>query len=200
VATEEFDELLKRMPEIAEAVNKFTSEEIQIGAFKALVSTFIGEDPTSNADEDLDNFNQNEPLPPEEENPTAARATKGRKVAPKRTTARKQSFSLIKDLDLINGASPSFPDFAAQKNPRSNPEKCLVAVYWLTRTAEISPVTADHVYTTFKFSSWEVPTDLINTLQQAGTKGWLDSKKRDDLKVVVAGENQIEHKMPPKDK
>jgi len=40
MSNEEFNELLRRMPEIAESVNAFTSEEIQKQAYDALIQTF----------------------------------------------------------------------------------------------------------------------------------------------------------------
>ncbi|MGW6200752.1 hypothetical protein ACWF0M_31715 [Kribbella sp. NPDC055110] len=97
----------------------------------------------------------------------------------------------------MNGGTPSYKEFSESKKPTSALEKCLVSVYWLSRLTKTPvPTTVDQVYTCFKVAGWAVPTDLVNTLQQAGTKGWLDTKKRDDLKVVVQGENHIEHEMP----
>jgi hypothetical protein len=113
----------------------------------------------------------------------------------------KQSFSLDKTLDLVNGGSPSFKEFWESKKPKSDVEKCLVSVYWLTRqTLKPIPATIEQVYTCFKAANWAVPSGLANTLAKAGTKGWLDTRKRDDLKVVVQGENHIEHEMPAKAK
>jgi hypothetical protein len=56
------------------------------------------------------------------------------------------------------------------------------------------------VYTFFKTLGWPVPSDLRNTLQQAGTKGWLDTKDSEDIKLTAMGENLVEHTLPLKPK
>lgn len=114
----------------------------------------------------------------------------------------KQSFSIDKTLDLVGGGvTYSFKQFVEEKKPTNMVEKCLISVYWLAKeTKARTPATVDQVYTCFKDAGWVVPNDLVNTLQQAGTKGWLDTKKRDDMKVVVGGENHVEHDMPAKPK
>ncbi|RUX73898.1 hypothetical protein EN925_15050 [Mesorhizobium sp. M7A.F.Ca.US.006.04.2.1] len=45
MAETELDSLLERMPEIAKAVNSFTSEVVQQTAFEALIAAFTGNDP-----------------------------------------------------------------------------------------------------------------------------------------------------------
>ena len=61
---------------------------------------------------------------------------------------------------------------------------------------DLNPVTADHIYTAFKGLAWRVPSDLVNTLQQAGSKGWLDTANSADIKVTPMGENLVEHDLP----
>jgi hypothetical protein len=56
-------------------------------------------------------------------------------------------------------------------------------------------VTVGHVYTFFKELNWPTPSDLVNTLQQAGTEGWLDTADAEDLKVTTRGENLIDHQL-----
>jgi hypothetical protein len=104
---------------------------------------------------------------------------RGNKTAAKKTgstSKAKQIFSLSKDLDLDGAGSPKFREFSDEKVPGND--------------------YIDHVYTCFKYMSWRVPADLVNTVQKAGSKGWLDTRNRDDLKVVVMGENYVEHEMP----
>lgn len=197
----ELDELLDRMPQIADAVQRFSSESVQSEVFQALMQALgIPSGPLAKAAADpasvspqvqLDANSGAKPVEP------AAAKTKrspGRKGS---TSKAKQTFTMDKTLDLVKGGTPPFMEFSDSKRPTSALEKCLVSVYWLSRLAKSPvPATVDQVYTCFKVAGWAVPADLANTLQQAGTKGWLDTKKRDDLKVVVQGENHVEHEMP----
>jgi hypothetical protein len=115
------------------------------------------------------------------------------------TGKAKQTFAWDKALDLAGNGSQTFKMVATQKAPSNALEKCLVAVYWLTRLSDSSvPATIDQVYTCFKHMDWRVPANLANSLQKAGSKGWLDTQKREDLRVVVQGENYFEHEMPAK--
>lgn len=199
----ELDELLDRMPQIAEVVEKFSSESVQSEVFRALMRAFgVASGTSSEADPGPDALVV-DPLPPAGAT-TGAKPVKTPAGAAQRSPTKKasggkakQTFTMDKTLDLVNGGTPSFKEFSESKRPRSVVEKCLVSVYWLSRlTKTPAPVTVDQVYTSFKVAGWAVPADLVNTLQQAGTKGWLDTRKRDDLKVVVQGENHVEHEMP----
>ncbi len=189
----EFEDLLSRMPDIAKAIGAFGSEAIQMEAFRTLVNSYLSQNGSEGQIA----------KPPRRATPALQRVEPGdvggaghSPLSGRRASARsKQTHSLIKSLDFVKGARKSFDAFVDETRPHSLAEKCLVSVYWLERLASVGPVTSDHVYTAFKHVGWEIPADLVNTLQQAGTKGWLDSKKRDDLKVVVAGENFIEHRM-----
>jgi hypothetical protein len=90
--------------------------------------------------------------------------------------------------------------FATEKSPTNLMQKCVVAVHYLRDTIEMEKVTTQAVFTFFKHLSWPVPADLKNTLQQAGTAGWLDTANSQDIKLTSLGENLIEHNLPAKAK
>jgi hypothetical protein len=198
----ELDELLDRMPQIAEVVEKFSSESIQSEVFRALMRAFgLADETSGEADADPDAFVVDPPprAGSDDTKPVKAAPAPVKKPSAKKGSGSKakQTFTMDKTLDLVNGGTPPCKEFSDLKKPKSAVEKCLVSVYWLSRLTKTSvPATVDQVYTCFKVAGWAVPADLVNTLQQAGTKGWLDTKKRDDLKVVVQGENHVEHEMP----
>ncbi len=198
--TNELDVLLDRIPQIADAVNQFSSESMQAEVFRALMKAFYGL--RENAGGVVGNTADDEARRgPAATDPAVAPNSAAKKTAAKKpaSSKTKQSFSVDKDLDLVNGGSPPFKEFWQSKSPTTQQEKGLICVYWLSRKKhEKKPVSIDQVYTCFKDAGWAVPGDLANTLAQAGTRGWLDSKKRDDLKVVVQGENHIDHDMPAK--
>ena len=106
----------------------------------------------------------------------------------KRARKSKVAHKLIKDLVLAPRGKPSVKEFAAEKCPTNGKEKCLVGVYYLRDMAELEAVSSDHVYTFFKFVGWRIPSDLVNTLQQAGSEGWLDTASKAEIKVTHMGE------------
>jgi hypothetical protein len=112
--------------------------------------------------------------------------------------ASKKSKSVIyidKQLNLIPNGKESATEFTTKKNPKNHLEKGLVAVYYISKVLEIEPVNISQVYTFYKHLSWQIPANLANALRKAGVNGWLDTSDQNDLKVVVGGENHVEHKM-----
>jgi hypothetical protein len=117
------------------------------------------------------------------------------------TTKRSKSIpKQIKDLNLRPKGILSAVDFVAEKQPSNMQHKAVVAVYYLKSLLELENVTTDHVYTFFKNAGWPAPTDFPNTLQQAGSRGWLDTAQASDIKVTPIGENLVEHDLPKKAK
>ena len=188
---EKLDSLLERMPEIAEAVERFTSENVQLRALDALIGAFgnVTDDPGQSPETGKDGTTKRPAKKPRR----ATNKTSNGKKAPSKT---KIAFSVVKDLDLVNGGKPPFKEFLEGLKIKSAFEKCLVAAYWLSKnTKNPQPVTVDQIYTIFKHAGWPVPSNLANTIQKAGSMGWLDSHSSVDIRVVVAGENHVEHEM-----
>lgn len=214
MAQAELDQLLERMPAIAEAVEKFTSEAIQSQVLEALIGAFqagarpdgdeVGADGSEVRVRDNEDISSDAAANTERDAALSAADGTSTSTGTSKRAARKaggsrskHSFSIDKDLDMVRGGSKSLKDFIGEKQPKTAPEKVLVCVYWLTRILEGDrPATLDRVYTCFKHMEWPIPSDLANTAQQAGVKGWLDSRKRDDIKVVIGGENRVEHDLP----
>jgi hypothetical protein len=148
-------------------------------------------------------FSPSPTAPIEEEEPDGSKAKtkkKGKK-ARKPVKSKKTSRTMLKDLNLKPSGTKSFKDFAAEKKPGSNLEKCVVAVYYVERIIKKGPVSADHVFTCFKAEGWRVPSDLDNTLQYvASQKAWIDTRDMSDIKVTTHGENLIEHDLPKAEK
>lgn len=118
----------------------------------------------------------------------------------KSTKRSKSIISVDKTLNLNPSGKKSAFEFGSEKAPSNVKEKCVVAVYYLTHIVEMEKVSAQGVFTFFKTLSWPAPADLKNTLQQAGTEGWLDTKDGDDIKLTSMGENLVEHDLPRKPK
>jgi len=120
--------------------------------------------------------------------------------AAKAKTSKKTIISMDKNLNLSPAGKPSAEQFAADKSPTNVMQKCVIAVYYLRETIEMQKVTTQAVLTFFKYLSWPVPADLRNTLQQAGSAGWLDTADGENIKLTSSGENLVEHGLPAKAK
>jgi hypothetical protein len=112
------------------------------------------------------------------------------------TKRSKTILKQVKDLDLRPKGKTSAVDFVRDKAPTNHKQKCTVAIYYISNTLQIGKVGVTHVYTFFKEVNWPVPSDLMNTLHQTGSEGWLDTSDAEDLKVTTRGENLIEHQLP----
>lgn len=107
--------------------------------------------------------------------------------------SKKQTLSIVKDLNLTPSGKTSFSEFVESKAPKNLLHQVTIAVYYLCHELELDGVSVEHIYTCFKWIKWKLPSDFMNTIHQAGNKGWLDSKNRDNLTLTTMGENLIEH-------
>ena len=174
------DLLLEAMPRIAEAVKAFP-EALQPQAFEALMQELKGASPPS-------------------PKPTTPRKTSTKEI-PTPTTKRSRRRSqptTIKDLDLQPEGKETLSDFVGKKKPRTNYDRNVVSVYYLTEVLGITAVSINHVFTCYKDMGWREPNDLANSLAQtASHKRHLDTADRDDIKLTPAGRNHVQHDLPP---
>lgn len=190
MSNDQFDELLKRMTKIAEAVNTFKSEQVQLLAFKMLLN---GPDSVETESGDNENGSLGQQNSTTIKKQTAQKQPITKNVSKK---ARKIVLSIDKDLNLKPKGKKAIDDFITGKSPSSLLEKVAVCVYYLQRELNIKDIGYNHVFTCFKHLNWRLPSDLPNTMQQAGTKGWLDTSNSMDLKITTHGENLVEHDLP----
>lgn len=196
MSTDKYQLIIEKLPEIAEAVNVFESEAVQVQVVAQILEALKG-----SADSGFTDFSVGQPLPNIDGQAVGlVNGENGKKVSRKSSGGKsKQALTIDKDLDLVKGGTPGFEEFAESKKPSNNGEKNLVAVYWLINMRKPeAPATLDQVYTCFREVGWRVPEDLRNSLAQAGTKGWLDTRSASDLKVTIGGENHVLHTMNSK--
>jgi hypothetical protein len=205
MAEEELDALLARMPQIAEAVNAFSSETVQQEAFSALVEAFAGGTRSTKrkaagaSDLSSDTHTVSEVLPPVETPPAAGRSN-GKSVPGKRRGGGGKSFKLVRDLDLKPAGKKSFAEFAAEKMPRSNEDKYAVVIYYFEQVLGMSGIGVDHVGTVFRLTpDWREPGDLHAGLKMAASrKGTINTANYSDLRTTPHGRNFVEHDLPSK--
>ncbi len=178
-----YDELIGKLPEIAKVVNEFDSPEAQQRAFDLLAASLgIAADPQPNEGESI-----------------KARAKKNAK--PKETKPRSPSTGpkMLGDLVLNPSGKQSFKDFAKEKNPTSNFERSVVAVYYLEQVLEVNGITADHVFTAYKSVGWRPPSDPRNNLQVVKSKhAWIETQNMDAIATTYRGRTFVEHDLPKK--
>jgi len=193
MAQEDFDELLERIPGIADAVNQFESEAVQADAFKALLDVWQGRErrgAKSNLSAKTKQAEAGSEGDKESRKKGAQKSAGGGRKTP--------AVSAVKDLNLRPNGKQSFVDFVADKEPSTNYERCLVSVYYLSEVLGLDEVGANHVYTCFKaHKNWRNPADLRNTLAKtASRKNWLDTSNMEAIKLTPQGMNAVEHDLP----
>jgi len=104
---------------------------------------------------------------------------------------------MLNDLDLSGGKdNVSLRDFYDQYKAKSYLEKNLTFCYYLEHIINISPLTADHVFTCYRTLNIKAPKALHQSLKDTSRyKGWLDTSSLEDIKTPIAGMNYIEHDM-----
>ncbi len=147
--------------------------------------------------------------PPQKELPPSDSSTKSTSKKPQvksRRTKSKESYSIVKDLDLsAKSNSQSLRDFFAAKSPTpkstSAMEKNTIFVYYLQMIANIELITPDHVYSCYKDVGVKCPTALWQSLcNTTFHKGYIDTASSTAIKLATPGENFVEHDLPKGDK
>lgn len=203
----DFDARVAQVEAVAAAVAKFENPELQVAAFNYL----LGERATPPEVEELklDHELLTEPTHDKTQKSADGAAGNGgngastarKRGGSKASTAKKQTLTFDKSLDFYSTSGElgkTLKDFI-EGHPAGNViQKAVVVVYWLSKELAVPEITVDHVYSAFKTLEWPIPSNLLNTLQQAGSKNFLDTKKSTDVKMTTHGENLVEFELLPK--
>lgn len=129
------------------------------------------------------------------------KATKKKTTKKKNTAVKKQSYTILKDLDLRNIDGQSFKDFVEEKTPSSAIEFNAVSVYYLKETLELEGVTINHINTCYKEVKRRPPGDLLQSIRDTSSNkyGYIDYSDSSDIKIPHRGASFVEHDLP-KDK
>ncbi len=104
-------------------------------------------------------------------------------------------------MNLKPSSKKFLSDFVKEKNPSSNKQKIIVAIYYLHHELNHSSIDPNAVYTCFKHMNWRVPANIESELfWLASQRGWLDTSNRMDIKITTHGENFVEHDIVKKNK
>ena len=135
------------------------------------------------------------------ENPTEEPAAnkKPRKAKP----ARKESYSVNKDLDVYGKAGhKSLQAFYDEKQPASAVERNAVFVYYLKHILQKEGVNLSDIYTCYKAVGVPAPGSFRQSVfDTSGSRyGWIDGNDMENITVPLAGEQYVEHQLPHKSK
>ena len=192
---QQFENLLKRMPTIAEAVNGFNSEAVQAQAFDALMSALLGDQCPSPISRGAQHDNQRK----EEESSAKARSGRGARAG---RSGSRRSAEIMHELDLAPKGKTSFTDFVADKQPTTNEEKYAVVVYYLEQVLKLPAISEHHVSTVFRMApGWREPEDIWGGLKMTARRtSTIDTSDRTNIKTTPHGRNFVEHDLPAKPK
>lgn len=197
MSNELHDELLKRMPAIAEAVNLFKSESIQQQVFKLLLAALQKEvglpDVPQESEQHAEEKERNVKHAASSDAAKAAKTKGPRKARPSGPP------KLLPNLNLRPAGKNSLKQFVEEKRPETNEERIAVMIHYLQHSLGLTNLTRDHVYSCFKEIGVKSPTEIDAALRMtAHRKGWIDTSNSADLKVTISGENFVEHDLPRK--
>jgi len=97
--------------------------------------------------------------------------------------------TVIKNLDL-NGIK----EFVSPFSLKSHPDKVLVYAIFLRDKKDISPCTADQIYTAYRFVGEKTPTAFLQAIRDASTKKDLvDYQSPNNITVTHIGDNRFLH-------
>lgn len=188
-----YAEIKLELMEISEIIKTFP-ENIQADVYKLLVSSFTGIDaqvePRAENKSDKDSV--------------AAKNSSGKKtgVKKKAPAGNKQSYSIIKDLDLRGGENQSFIDFVEEKAPSSAIEFNTVSVYYLKETLGKNDININHINTCYKEAKRKPPGDFLSSMRDTSSNkyGYIDFSNKDDIQIPHRGTSFVEHDLPKKKK
>ena len=127
-------------------------------------------------------------------------AEKNKNVKAKRTRQNPIP-TFAKELDLSSKNGKSLRDFYREKSPSNAMESNAVFVYYLQKTAKVSGIDFNHVYTCYKDVAARIPSALKQSLiDTASSKGWLNTSSLNNLQLTTGGENFVELDLPRKGK
>lgn len=119
----------------------------------------------------------------------------------KKTVLTKESYQMNKDLDLCPKGKKSFRNFYEEKQPTTNIEFNVVAVYYMEKILSKEEITIGDVYTCYKNVDRKVPSALKQSLTDTSSSryGYITTINN-CYTIPVVGENFVEYDLPKRNK
>lgn len=213
------DDWFEEFRKIAEVVESFSSESIQVRVFDMLLRWRFGswaesaelgigpaavseQTPTASGQGDLDECAYQSGTTQEEdtfdsagENEVAAGESK--KAGGRRHRHSNRRREPVRNIDFRPDGQTWFRDFVEEKQPSNLHQRNVLAVYWLQYYAGIMDIGVGHVLAAYKECSWREPTNPENALQSTASRcHWLDTHDMASIAVTPSGRNAVQYDMP----
>ena len=117
----------------------------------------------------------------------------------KTSSYKPPNMTIVNDLNLHPENKTPFRSFYEDKSPQTQEQALVVAVYYLCNLLGLNGITPHHVFTCFKNVGRKTPNNLPQAIRDlAKRKAWVDTSEKGNIKITNAGENAVEHDLPPK--
>lgn len=201
MSQDHYERLRAAMSDIAEAVGRFTSEQIQMRAYDDLVRSLgVGVPLVSSPKDDGPSVEEAEVAPhPPNTTTNGADARSASRTAKRRTRGSNggKAWAPKNDFNWRPQGKQPLREFVEEKQPRGNYERNTVAVFWLSEIAGASPVDVGHVIAAYRECGWKLPNDIANSLSVTGSrKSLLLTSDRAALKLTPTGDNLVRYDLP----
>jgi hypothetical protein len=114
---------------------------------------------TNGAGEPTEDLEHVEEVEQEDEPTVGAAAPKKQRKPPKMAAPN------LVNIRFDDG-KPTFAEFVAQKDPKSDMQKYLCAAFWLKTCKSVNEVSIDHMYTAYKVMGWALPTVPVQPMRE----------------------------------
>lgn len=205
MGTVEFDDLVARLRGIADVVNAFKAESVQLRVVEALISAHGDVSGTTASTLGADGQSTSATLRRARKATARKKAASAKVIVGEKATSRRRgtgasAFNLVNDINLAPAGKEPFDDFITRAQPKNHVENCLATVYWLVEIAK-APASDDRIFTVYRLQGWKLPANLTIELSRPKSLDWINPSDRKDIKVTVVGINHVEKTMlnrPPK--
>jgi hypothetical protein len=195
-----YNRLLGEMKHISAAVNGFTSEKCQRTALAALIRAFGVPDAPPFTSSPVQPALSVVPPVVTEQVPDAAdqpTETPAAKTPARRKRGGKRTWDPDRSIEFWPEGVQSFKDFVAEKSPKTNDQKNVVAGYWLEQIAGIKEIGLPQVDAAYKVCGWRESADLNASLRTTAHRThWLETSNMKAIATTPTGRNVVKHEMP----
>ncbi|PST83088.1 hypothetical protein C7T94_10760 [Pedobacter yulinensis] len=109
--------------------------------------------------------------------------------------------SVVADLNLYPKGEQSLNDFYGSFSPKSNFDKNLIFVYYLTQKLKLTPIGVDHIFTCYRQIGVALPSSIAQSIIDTSFhKSWVSSADLANIQLTTSGLNYLEQSMAKKDK
>lgn len=121
---------------------------------------------------------------------------KSSSTSPTSSNKRKgKTYSNLGNLNLNPKGKESLNDFVSQFTSLSGLKYNAIFVYYLEKIVQEKSITADHIYTCYKWIKVAPPSNLYQSMMDTSARyAWIDTSDINNLKITLGGENMVESK------